>query len=139
LLFFITSTITADTSIGTKVFSYTSQDGNSRLSLVRYGKKENQTYLAHYHNLNCDWDGQSILLHKEEGLARTAYDHLTPGRRVPIAYRSIIDSRSRSLIKGSLVPEIEVYAKGLSDRGIKMYLNDTPLMSPQEVLKHYNK
>jgi hypothetical protein len=128
----------AESTIGTKVVSYKSQDGNSQVSLVRYGKKEEQTYLAYYHNLDSDWDGYSILLHKEEGTAKTYYDKLTPGRRIPTVFRSILDIGNKTLINGTIVPEIEVNAKGLG-KNIKMYLHSAPLMSPQEILNHYKK
>jgi hypothetical protein len=56
---------------------------------------------------------------------------------MPKVFRSIIDSGDKALIDGSVVSEIEVTAKGLIGDPVKMYLSNTPLMGPEEILSHY--
>jgi hypothetical protein len=56
---------------------------------------------------------------------------------MPKRFRSIIDSGNKTLIYGSLVPEVEVNAKGLIGDPIKMYLSNEPLMDADEIRNHY--
>lgn len=128
----------ANPLLGSNVISYKSLDGNSQISLVRYGEKKEQTYLAYYQQLESDWDEKTILLHKGGSTIKTYYDEITPGKRIPKTFRSIVDFGKVSLINGSLVSEVEVTAKGLVGKPIKMYLSDVPLIPPQEILSHYS-
>jgi len=128
---------TKENNIGiTRVFTH---ETGAKLFLAPYGDPNDKTYLVKFEGFNDPWDGKVILHHAIESGVHTEYViRIKTGNkfRPSKAFTSIVNSKGKTLVNGSIVPVIEVHLPNKSEP-LLMEQSATDKKISEELLKTY--
>ena len=120
----------------TRVFTH---ESGAKLFLTPYGNPKDKTFLVRFEGFNDPWDGKVILHHAIESGLNTKYEiRIETGNKFHPnkSYASIVNSKNKTLINGSIVPVIEVNLPSKSEP-LFMEQAATDQKISEEILKTY--
>ena len=96
------------------VATYVGEYGET-ITMTRYGKASDKTYLVLFERFNNQWDNLVLLHHLNDTTLINKYEIRTKtGKKYkPIStFQSIVDTSTYTIKNGSLVPIVQVHLKG---------------------------